>query len=137
MKLMIFMTDYVTLYILFFFLRRGHWLVTMKTKEFFETTMRYYDKVLLLGLNIHRVVKKSLWCDLEEKGLRNSEMFFDGVFLSIYSHFLKKLELSKLCIKKLWWSKNPENGLLFLASLKIKDFFLFLKLTTGKIFDYN
>ena len=28
-------------------------------------------------------------------------MFFDGVFLSIYSHLLKKLELSKLCRKKL------------------------------------
>ena len=38
-------------------------------------------------------------------------MFFDGVFLSIYSHLLKKLELSKLCRKKLWDSKNPENGL--------------------------
>ena len=44
--------------------------------------------------------KKSLWCDLEEKCLRNSNMFFDGVFLSIYSHLLKKLELSKLCRKK-------------------------------------
>jgi hypothetical protein len=43
--------------------------------------------------------KKSLWCDLEEKCLRNSKIFFDGVFLSIYSHIVKKLEL-----------ENPENG---------------------------
>ena len=44
--------------------------------------------------------KKSLLCDLEEKCLRNSKIFFDGVFLSIYLHLLKKLELSKLCKKK-------------------------------------
>jgi hypothetical protein len=43
--------------------------------------------------------KKKLWCDLEEKCLRNSKIFFDGVFLSIYS-YLKKLEISKLCRKK-------------------------------------
>ena len=44
--------------------------------------------------------KKSLWCDLEEKCLWNSKIFFDGVFFSIYSHLLKKLELSKLNRKK-------------------------------------
>ena len=44
--------------------------------------------------------KKSLWCDLEEKFLRNSKIFFDGVLLSICSHLLKKLKLSKLCRKK-------------------------------------
>ena len=44
--------------------------------------------------------KKKLWCDLEEKCLRNSKIFFHGVFLSIYSHLLKTLELSKLCRKK-------------------------------------
>ena len=27
--------------------------------------------------------KKSLWCDLDVKCLRNSKIFFDGVFLSI------------------------------------------------------
>jgi hypothetical protein len=32
--------------------------------------------------------------------VRNSKIFFDGVFLSIYSHLLKKLVLSKLCRKK-------------------------------------
>ena len=37
--------------------------------------------------------------------------FFDGVFLSIYSHLLKKLELSKLNIKKFWGFKNSKNGL--------------------------
>ena len=45
------------------------------------------------------------------KVFKNSKIFFDGVFLSIYSHLLKKLELSKLCRKKLRGSKNPENGL--------------------------
>ena len=34
------------------------------------------------------------------KTLRSSNIFFDGVFLSIYSHLLKKLELSKRCRKK-------------------------------------
>ena len=32
--------------------------------------------------------------------MRNSKIFFDGVFLSIYSHLLKKLELSMLCRKQ-------------------------------------
>jgi hypothetical protein len=45
--------------------------------------------------------KKGLWIDQEEKCLRNSKIFFDGVFLSIYSHLLKKLELSKLFREKL------------------------------------
>ena len=47
--------------------------------------------------------KKSLClslCDLEEKCLWNSNIFFVGVFLSIYSYLLEKLELSKLCRKK-------------------------------------
>ena len=34
--------------------------------------------------NIQGGPKKSLQCDLEEKCLRNSEIFFDGVFLSTY-----------------------------------------------------
>ena len=29
--------------------------------------------------------KKSLWCDLEEKWLGNSKIFFDGVFLYIFT----------------------------------------------------
>ena len=29
--------------------------------------------------------KKSLWWDLKEKCLENSKMFFDGVFLSIFT----------------------------------------------------
>ena len=33
---------------------------------------------------LYRVVKKSLRIDLEEKFLRKSKIFFDGVFLSIY-----------------------------------------------------
>ena len=44
--------------------------------------------------------KKSLWCDLEENCLWKSKTFFDGVFPSIYSHLLKKLELSKFNRKK-------------------------------------
>ena len=44
--------------------------------------------------------KKSLWNDIEEKCLRNSKVFFGGVFLYIYLHLLKKLELSKLCRMK-------------------------------------
>ena len=44
--------------------------------------------------------KKSVSCDLEEKYLGNYKIFFDGVFLSIYSHLLKKLKLFKLCRKK-------------------------------------
>ena len=50
--------------------------------------------------NIQGGPKKSLSCYLEEKFLRNSEIFFHGVFLSICSHLLKKLELSKLCRRK-------------------------------------
>ena len=45
--------------------------------------------------------KKSLWCDLEEKCLWNSKMFSDGVVLYIFSHLLKKLELSKLFRKEI------------------------------------
>ena len=44
--------------------------------------------------------KKNLLIDLEEKCLRNSKIFVDGVILSIYSHLVKKLELSKLHRKK-------------------------------------
>ena len=51
--------------------------------------------------------------------LRNSKIFLDGVFLSIYSHLFQKLELSRLRKKKLWISKNPENGL-FKKSQPIK-----------------
>ena len=32
------------------------------------------------ALNIQGGPRKSLWCDLEEKCLRNSKIFFDGVF---------------------------------------------------------
>ena len=73
--------------------------------------------ILAFSLLLRKVVaptrwsKKSLLYDLEEKGLTNSKMFFDGVFLSIYSHLLKKFALSKLCRKKLWGSKDPKNGL--------------------------
>ena len=56
--------------------------------------------------DIQGVTKKSLWCDVEEKCLRNYKIFFDRVFLSVHSHLLKKLKLSKL-----WSSKNPKNGL--------------------------
>ena len=51
--------------------------------------------------------KQRLLIDLEERFLRNSKISFDGVFLSLYSHLLKQLELSKLCRKKLWDFKIP------------------------------
>jgi hypothetical protein len=53
-------------------------------------------------------------------------MFFDGVFLSKYSHLLKKLELSKLNRKKLWGSINPENGLFQKSHLIKKDIYFFV-----------
>ena len=60
--------------------------------------------------------KKSLWYDLEEKCLLNSKIFFDGVFLSIYLHLQEdRASFLSYVEKKLWGSKNPENGL-FLAS---------------------
>ena len=65
--------------------------------------------------------KKSLWCDLEEKRLRNSKICFDGVFLSIYSHLLNKLELSKLC-----GSKNPEHRLFQKSHLSKKRHIILL-----------
>ena len=68
--------------------------------------------------------------DLEEKGLRNSKIFFDGVFLSMFSH-LVKLEFSKLHRKKLWGSKNPVDGLFKKSQLSKKrhiscPFFVFI-----------
>jgi hypothetical protein len=56
----------------------------------------FYDNMY----NMYVGPKKSLWIDLEEKCLRNSKIFFDGVFLSIYSHLFKNLEFSKLYRKK-------------------------------------
>ena len=56
--------------------------------------------VSILTKNFTEWSKKKSWCDLEKKCLRNSKIYFDGVFLSIYSHLLKTLELSKLRRKK-------------------------------------
>ena len=69
--------------------------------------------------------------------LRNSKIFFDGVFLSIYSHLLKKLELYKLSRKKELVLK-----ILKMACSKLFRFFLkipLFKLTTStrKIFDHT
>ena len=74
---------------------------------FLRGVIQHYD-LCIVGIilksvkeyNIKVSPKKSFWCDVEEKCLRNSKIFFDGVFLSIYSHLLKNLELSKLCRKK-------------------------------------
>ena len=54
--------------------------------------------------------KKSLRIVLEEKYLRNSNIFLDRVFLSIYV-FSSSQEVRAVCYveKKLWGSKNPEN----------------------------
>ena len=62
--------------------------------SYFKAQIKTIKKIIQGG------PKKSLWCDLEEKCLRNSKSFFDGVFLSIYSHLFKKFELSMLCRKK-------------------------------------
>ena len=93
--------------------------------------------MLFIAIYLQGGPKKSLWIDLEEKCLRNSKMFFDGVFLSIYSHLLKKLELLKLCRKKLWDSKNPKNWCSKLVNFFLKVIFPFLKCTTRKMFDYE
>ena len=45
--------------------------------------------------------KKSLWCDLEEKCLWNSKIFFDRVFLSIYRIFSKSYSFLRVIEKKL------------------------------------
>ena len=57
---------------------------------------------LSLQPSLLRGLKKTnvLWIDLEEKGLRNSKIFFDGVFLYLYTHLIKKLEIFKLRRKK-------------------------------------
>ena len=42
-----------------------------------------------MSVNVQGGPKKSVWCDLEEKYLRNSKISFDGVFLSIYSPYVR------------------------------------------------
>ena len=67
----------------------------------------------------------------------NSKIFFDGVFLSIYSHLLKKLEISKLCRRKQYGDlKIPKMACSKLVK-KLKVFFSFFKLTTRKKFDHT
>ena len=69
-----------------------------------------------LSINLQGGPKESSGCDLEEKCLLNSKIFFDGVFLSIYLHLQEdRASFLSYVEKKLWGSKNPENGL-FLAS---------------------
>ena len=60
---------------------------------------------------------------------------------SIYIHIFSRIQsFLRYVEKKLWGSKNPENGL-FLANLKFKknvsNFLSSFKLTTSKIFDYK
>ena len=71
--------------------------MSLKVKNSFSLL---HIPVLVKSKNVQGGPKKSLQCDLEEKCLRNSKMFFNGVFLSIHAHLLKKLELSKLYRKK-------------------------------------
>ena len=52
------------------------------------------------NIYVYRVVQNKFMMCVEEKCLGNLKIFFDVVFLSVYSHLLKKLELSKLCRKK-------------------------------------
>ena len=67
--------------------------------------------------------KKSLRCDLEEKCLRNSKIFFDRVFLSIYSY----LKILKMACSKL--------VRIFLNNLNL--YFSFFKLITRKLLDHK
>ena len=78
--------------------------------------------------DIQGVTKKSLWCDVEEKCLRNYKIFFDRVFLSVHSHLLKKFELFKLGRKKSYGALKT----LKMACSKLVHFFL---ITKRKIFD--
>ena len=81
------------------------------------------------------------WCDIEEKCLKNSKIFFDGVFLSIYSHLLMKLELSKFCRKKRYRAiqilKMACSNPVRFFFLNLSKFFVFLKLTTRMILRPN
>ena len=81
---------------------------------------RYLEHIHYTGWS-----KKSLWFDLEEKCLRSSNIFFDGVFLSIYSHLLKTLELSELCRKSY--------GALKIPKITSSVFFPFLNLLQGRL----
>ena len=53
----------------------------------------------IYSMQIQGGPKESLWIELEES-VWEIQKNFDGVFLSIYSHLLKKIELSKFCRKK-------------------------------------
>ena len=63
---------------------------------------------LYIHLYIQGGPKKSLWIDLEEKCLRNSKMFVDGVFLSIhiFTSCQEVRALYSYVEKKLWGIKN-------------------------------
>ena len=52
---------------------------------------------------------KKVYESIQRKSV--SKIFFNGVFLSIYSHLVKKFELFKLCRKKVMGLKKPENRL--------------------------
>ena len=55
-------------------------------------------------------------------------MFFDGVFLSLYSHLLKKLDLSKLSRNKSYGALKTPKMAFFYASY----FFHFLNIQQGR-----
>ena len=78
----------------------------------------------LLICRIYRVVKKGLWYDLEPKFLMESFSLCIHIFSRSYT-FLSYVE------KKLWVSKNPENGL-----FQNFYFFLFLFLLQDNSFSY-
>ena len=75
-------------------------------------------------------LKKS---SLGKNCLRNSKIFFDGVFLSIYSYLFQKLKLSKLYRKNLRVLKiSKKTSLTFL-----KFNFLIFETHIRKIFNYE
>ena len=58
--------------------------------------------------------------------MRKPQIFFDGVFLSIYSNLVKKLELFRLRRKKGMGPKDPGNGLFKKGQpIKKKTYFYF------------
>ena len=69
----------------------------------------------IIFIYMYRVVQKKLWVDLEEKCLRNSEMFFLwSLSLYVYIHILSRCySFLSYVEKKLWGSKNPEKRYFF------------------------
>ena len=96
-------------------------MMSSKLKKNYEPYILHIKKIFLDLLTVYTGwSKKKFMMYLEEKCLLNSKIFFDGVFLSIYSHLLSYIE------KNLWSSKNPENGLFQKSHFIKKDTYIFV-----------